>query len=85
MATTIKISDKSKEKLEKLRARLLLQGRKYKQDELIDFIITLAETNPLIINQSDYKGLSSDKQNKFFEFTFKGGKSSKSIDEEIYA
>ena len=85
MATTIKISDKSKEKLEKLRARLLLQGRKYKQDELIDFIITLAETNPLIINQSEYKGLSSKDQDKFFAFTFKGGRSSKSIDEEIYS
>ena len=84
MATTIKISNESKERLEKLRARLILQGRKFKQDELIDFIISLAETNPIILNQSDYKGLSSKEQEKFFSFTFKAGKSTKSIDEEIY-
>ena len=85
MATTIKISDESKEKLERLRARLLLQGRKLKQDELIDFIISLAETSPFILNQGEYKGLSSEAQEEFFAFTFKAGKSRKSIDEEIYS
>lgn len=85
MATTIKISNESKERLEKLRARLLLQGRKFKQDELIDFIISLAETNPIILNQSEYKGLSSKEQKRFFSFTFKAGKSAKSIDEELYS
>jgi hypothetical protein len=41
MATIIKISNKSKEKLERLRARLILQGRKLKQDEIIDFSFLL--------------------------------------------
>ncbi len=85
MATTIKISSESKDRLEKLRARLLLQGRKLKQEELIDFIIMLAETNPLILNQGEYKGLSSKEQENFFSFTFKAGNSSKSIDEELYS
>ena len=85
MTTTIKISDESKIKLEKLRARLLLQGKKFKQDELIDFIISLAETNPIILNQEKFKGLTSTEQEKFFSFTFKSGHSTKSIDEEIYS
>ena len=85
MATTIKISDKSKERLEKLRARLLLQGRKLKQEELIDFIITIAENNPMILNQGAYKGLTNKEQENFFSFTFKAKDSSKSIDEELYS
>lgn len=85
MATTIKISDDSKEKLEKIRARLLLQGKKLKQEELIDFIISLAETSPIILNQGEFKGLTSKQKEKFFSFSFKGGRSEKSIDEEIYS
>ena len=85
MATTIKISDSSKMKLERLRARLFLQGRKFKQEELIDFIISLAETSPLILNKGEYKGLSKPEKEEFLAFTFKGGKSDKSIDEEIYS
>ena len=85
MATTIKISDTSKMKLERLRARLLLQGRKFKQEELIDFIILLAETSPLTLNKGEYKGLSKSEKDEFLGFTFKGGNSDKSIDEEIYS
>jgi len=84
MATTIKISDESKEKLDKIRARLLLQGKKLKQEELIDFIITLAETNPIISGEKEYEGLSSQEQKEFLSFTFKTEISNKSIDEEIY-
>lgn len=85
MATTIKISNESKEKLEKIRARLLLQGKKFKQDELLDFIISLAETSPIILNQGEFKGLSNKQKKEFFAFTFDGGSSEKSIDEEIYS
>ena len=84
MATTIKIRNDTKERLERLRARLLLQGKKFKQDELIDFIIKLAEMNPLLLNQEEYKGPTTEEQNQFFSITFKTGKSSKSIDEELY-
>lgn len=85
MATTIKIRDDTKERLERLRARLLLQGKKFKQDELIDFIIKLAEMNPLLLNREEYIGPNSDEQKKFFSLTFKGGNNTKSIDEELYA
>ena len=84
MATTIKIRNDTKERLERLRARLLLQGKKFRQDELIDFIVTLAEMNPLILNQEKYQGPNSEEQRKFFSLTFKGGKVTKSIDEELY-
>ncbi len=85
MATTIKIKNDTKERLEKIRARLLLQGKKLKQDELIDFIVKLAEMNPLLLNQEEYKGPTSDEQKEFFSLTFKGGKNLKSIDEELYS
>jgi hypothetical protein len=85
MTTTIKISNESKEKLERIRARLLLQGRKLRQDELIDFIISLAEASPIILNQEKFKGLTSKEKEKFFSFTFNGGNSTKSIDEELYS
>lgn len=85
MATTIKISDESKEKLEKLRARLLLQGRKFNQEELLSFIISVAESSPILLSQGEYKGLASRQQKKFFDFTFKAGTSEKTIDEEIYS
>ncbi|MHA1521612.1 MAG: hypothetical protein ACTSRK_15645 [Promethearchaeota archaeon] len=84
MATTIKINNDTKERLDRLRARLILQGKKFKQDELIDFIVKLAEINPLIFNQGVYKGPTSEEQNRFFSSTFKTGKTSKSIDEELY-
>lgn len=84
MATTIKIKNDTKERLDRLRARLLLQGKKFKQDELIDFIVKLAEMNPLILNQEDYKGPTSEEQDKFFSISFKASKTSKSIDEELY-
>ena len=84
MATTIKIQNDTKERLDRLRARLLLQGKKFKQDELIDFIVKLAEMNPLILNQEKYQGPNSDEQNRFFSLTFKGGGGTKSIDEELY-
>ncbi len=85
MPTTIKISDASKNKLEKLRARLLLQGRKFKQEELIDFVISLAETSPLILSKGKYKGLSKEERKEFLAFSFEGGGSDKSIDEEVYS
>ena len=84
MATTIKINDDTKKRLDRLRARLLLQGKKFKQDELIDFIVTLAEMNPLLLNQEVYKGPTTEEQNRFFSLTFKAGKTSKSIDEVLY-
>ena len=84
MATTIKVSDETKEKLDRIRARLLLQGKKLKQEELIDFIISLAETNPIISGDKEYEGLSSKEQKEFLSFTFKTERSKKSIDEEIY-
>jgi hypothetical protein len=85
MATTIKINDDTKERLDRLRARLLLQGRKLKQDELLDFIIQLAEASPLILNQDKYNGPTTEEQKRFFSTTFKAGTSTKTIDEEIYA
>jgi hypothetical protein len=40
--------------------------------------------NPLILNQEEYSGPNSNEQKQFFSLTFKGGKSRKSIDEELY-
>ncbi len=85
MATTIRISDASKDKLDRIKARLLLQGKKLKQDELIDFIISLAETSPLILNQGKFTGLTKKQKEKFFSFSFNAGNSSKTIDEELYS
>ena len=85
MVITIRINDKTKERLEKLRARLLLQGRKLEQDELIEFIVSLAEMNPLLLNQEEYKGPTTKEQKEFFSPTFKSGQSTKSVDEELYA
>ncbi|MCY3411535.1 MAG: hypothetical protein INQ03_07895 [Candidatus Heimdallarchaeota archaeon] len=82
MATTIKISDESKEKLDRIRAKLLLQGKKYKQEELIDLVISMADANPVLVG--DYKGLSELEKEEFMSFTFKGS-SEKSIDEELYS
>ena len=85
MATTIKINDDTKERLDRLRARLLLQGKKLKQDELLDFITQLTEASPLILNHDKYNGPTTEEQKRFFSITFKAGTSTKTIDEEIYA
>ena len=84
MPTTIKINDDTKERLEKIRARFMLQGRKFRQDELIDFIVKLAETYPLLLNRDEYQGPTSQELRRFFATTFKADKSSKTLDEEIY-
>ena len=72
-------------KLERLRVRLILQGRRFSPDELIDYLISLAETSPLLLNEGEYKGISKAERGEFLAFTFKGGRSDRSIDEEIYS
>ncbi|RMG25387.1 MAG: hypothetical protein D6732_22460 [Methanobacteriota archaeon] len=85
MATTIKVNDATKEKLDRLRARLLLMGKKMKQEDLLDFIVSMAESSELIFKLEPYGGLSESERQEFFDFTFRTKKSDRTIDEEIYS
>ena len=83
MTTTIKINDKTKEKLDRLRTQMT--GEKMEQEEFLEFIITMVESSGLLFNSEPYKGLSEEEQKEFFGFTFKTRQSERTIDEEIYS
>ena len=85
MATTVKIRDEDKEKLDRLRAHLLLKGIKLNQEELLSKIITISETHQMLFDEEGFEPLSDKQIEEIMKLTFSLGKSShKTIDEELY-
>ena len=85
MATTIKIRQDTKERLDKMKAILQLKGRRIKQEDLIDIIISIAEAHPMLLeNVLEWK-VEDDVKNRVLSNIFDLGPSShNTIDEELY-
>ncbi len=85
MAPTIKLKDSDKVRLDELRAKLLLNGINYKQEELLSKLLDLGESFLLDINSIPMKRLSEDEKDKILSRGYKMGFSSEdSIDTDVY-
>jgi hypothetical protein len=66
MASSIKVRESTKLKLEKLQALLLLNyGKKISQQDLIDILLNLAEKDPMSLIKKEY--ISSEKIDRIFK------------------
>lgn len=85
MATTIRISDEIKKRLDKIKAQLLMQGVKLKQDELIEKLVILAEANPMLFQKQMFSGVDKETKKKIMSVSFDLGESSEeTIDDDLY-
>ncbi len=85
MATTIRISGKIKERLDRIKAQFLLQGIKLRQDELIERLVTLAEAHPMIFQDQMFKGVDVKTMSEIMNVSFDlGSGSEETINEDLY-
>ncbi|MCY3415081.1 MAG: hypothetical protein INQ03_25745 [Candidatus Heimdallarchaeota archaeon] len=84
MASTIKMKEDDKRRLDELRANLLINGINLKQEELISKLIELGEIFLLDLNHIPMKKLSPSKKKKILSRGYKMGSNSSTIDEELY-
>ncbi|MCE7736581.1 MAG: hypothetical protein GPJ54_16990 [Candidatus Heimdallarchaeota archaeon] len=85
MVTTVKVRDETKVRLDRLKAQQLLKGRKLNQEDLIDLLVTIAETHPTVLENELFKGVSTKVKKRVMRTTFDFPPSnSESIDEELY-
>ncbi len=85
MASTIKMKDQDKKRLDELRARLLLHGINLKQEELLSRLLDLGENFLLDLNYLPMKKLSEREKEEIHSRGFKMGPSSEeTIDKDLY-
>ena len=85
MATTIKIRDDTKNRLDNIKAALQLNGTKLKQEDLIDLIISIAESHPMLLDTAIKWKVDPKIKKRVMSNTFDLGTSShETIDEELY-
>jgi hypothetical protein len=85
MATTIKIRDDTKNRLDNIKATLQLKGTKIKQEDLIDLIISIAEAHPMLLESVIEWKIDPQIKKRVMSNTFDLGPSShETIDEELY-
>ena len=85
MATTVKIREIDKEKLDFIKARMLLKGIKLNQEELLGKIISIADTHPSLIDDESAIKLTDEEIDDKLKTSFKMGISShETIDEDLY-
>ncbi len=85
MATTIRISTQVKERLDRIKAQLLLQGIKLKQDELIEKLVTLAEAHPMMFQDQVFIGVSDKTIEDIMNVSFDLGKGTEeTINKDLY-
>ena len=85
MSTSIKIRDEDKEKLDRIKAKLVLKGIKLNQEQLLSRIISIAESSPLLFDELEFRGLSKKRKDEILSKTYSLGPSNEdSIDEEVY-
>jgi len=85
MTTTVKIRDEDKEKLDRIKAKLVLRGVKLNQEELLGKIIDLAESSPLLLDKVEFSGVSEHRKKEILSYAFSLGTSQEeTIDHELY-
>lgn len=85
MATTIKIREETKNRLDNLKASLQLKGKKIKQEDLIDLIISIAESHPMLLESVIEWKLDPKIKKRVMSNVFDLGPSSHdTIDDELY-
>lgn len=85
MATTIKIREDTKKRLDLLKATIQLSGKKINQEDLIDLIVMIAESHPLILDRVIDWNIDSKIKERVLSNIFELKPSSyKTIDEELY-
>lgn len=85
MASTIKMKDKDKKRMDELRARLLLQGINLKQEELLSRLLDLGENFMLDLDNLPMKQLSEKDKEKIRSREYKMGVTSEeTIDQDLY-
>ena len=85
MASTIKMKDKDKKRMDELRARLLLQGINLKQEELLSRLLDLGENFMLDLDNLPMKQLSEKDKDKIRSREYKMGVTSEeTIDQDLY-
>ena len=85
MTVTLKMRDNDKERLDKLRAKLLLHGVKLNQEELIARLVDLGESYLPELTVETRKKPSKKELNRIMAVSFDMGPSSENtIDEDIY-
>ncbi len=84
MASTVKLRDRDKKRLDELRAKLLLQGISLNQEELLAKLVDLGE-NFLLIDTLPMRKLSQKKKESILKRGFDlGVTSEETIDSELY-
>ncbi len=85
MATTIKIRDETKNRLDNIKAALQLKGTKIKQEDLVDLIISIAESHPMLLESVIEWKIDPKIKERVMSNTFDLGTSShETIDDELY-
>ena len=84
MTVTLKMRNNDKERLDKLRAKLLLHGVKFNQEELIARLLDLGESYLPELTAQARKKPSGEIVDKIVSVSFDMGPSSADIDEDIY-
>jgi hypothetical protein len=85
VSSTVKLSKELKERFEKLRAQFMIKGKKLKQEELLEILISIGEISPLLLEREVYSPLPVDEQQKILQDKMKLGTSSEEdIDRDLY-
>jgi hypothetical protein len=85
MATTIKIREDTKIRLDVLKATLQLKGKKINQEDLIDILVMIAESHPLLLDRVIDWSIDVNTKERVLSNVFDLGPSShKTKDEELY-
>ena len=85
MAVSVKLRDEDKERLDRLRAKLLLAGVNLNQEELLSRLIDLGESFLPGLDHLQMKELSEEERKQILSRKYKlGGGSWKTIDDELY-
>ncbi len=85
MAATVKLRDEDKERLDRLRAKLLLAGINLKQEELLSRLIDLGENFLLGLDRLEMNPLSEKEKKQILSREYRlGDKSWETIDQDLY-
>ena len=85
MAATIKMKDRDKERLDSLRARLLLNGIKLNQEELLSRLLDIGENYLLNLDNIPMKKITRKRKQEILSRAIDMGVNSEdTVDDDIY-
>jgi hypothetical protein len=85
MSTSVKIRDKDKERLDRIKAKLTLRGIKLNQEQLLGKIISIAEASPLLFDELEFKSVSNERKQEILAKSYAlGSTREETIDDDLY-